>query len=98
MRAIQDTVPKSASRPQSNRNRSTVASFMTVNRTRFHRVGSGKGIFEKAMVGDAVRFCELKVLLRLLLLWRVLVGLPRGGDEGEAPRCAPTDPDVFEWL
>lgn len=54
------------------------------------------------MVGDAVRFCELKVLLRLLLLllWRVLVGLPRG-DEGEALRCAPTGPDVLEcalWL
>jgi hypothetical protein len=74
---------------------------MTVNRTRFHRVGSGSGVLEMAMVGDAVRFCELKVLLRLLLLpWTVLVGLPRG-DEGEGLLCAPTGPDVFEcvlWL
>jgi hypothetical protein len=91
MRAIQDTEPKRANNPQSNCSRSTVASRITVRRTRFHRVGSGRGVFEIAIVGDAVRFWELNVVLRLLapatLPPRVLAWLP---SPDEMLRCTPT--------
>ena len=52
MRANQEMVPKIANNAQSNCNRSTVAIFMTLNRNRFHLVGDGRGVFEKAIAGE----------------------------------------------